>query len=235
MSSHNPANRLKRRLPVVLSATALAVAVFGSTPVGHAVGSAVTPFAKHAKRADYATNAGAVNGIRASKLPRAGQLLPLGKDGKFPASVGLAGPAGPAGPQGPKGDKGEHGAPGPIGPKGATGPKGSTGPARPAGPAGPAGPRGPSGISGWEYRTNGFGIPPKDDGVRATVGTGQVDCTDGKRALGGGVAVVNPHYLVRVLQTAPAGAEATGWVATVSNENPTSWNAYVWVMCAYVS
>ena len=96
-----------KRLPLVLSATALVVAVFGSTPVGHAVGSAIPAFAKSAGYAKQAGNASALNGIKASKQPRPGMLVPLGADGKFPASVGLVGPAGP------KGDKGDKGATGP--------------------------------------------------------------------------------------------------------------------------
>ena len=120
-----------RRLPLVLSATALVVAVFGSTPVGHAVGSAIPAFAKSAGYAKQAGNASALNGIKASKQPRAGRArCPLGADGKFPSSVGLVGPAGPAGSKGDRGDRGETGA---VGPKGATG------------PAGPVGARGPSG------------------------------------------------------------------------------------------
>jgi hypothetical protein len=38
--------------------------------------------------ANYAKNAGAVSGIRASKVATPGFLVPLGRDGKFPASVG---------------------------------------------------------------------------------------------------------------------------------------------------
>ena len=113
----------KWRLPVVLSFTALAVALLGSTSVGHAFSSGVT------KRAVFAKNAGAVNGIKASKQPRPGRLLPLGPDGKFPASVGLAGPRGL---QGPKGDKGD---------------------------TGPQGPTGAPGLSGWGYYVVGHDIP----------------------------------------------------------------------------
>jgi hypothetical protein len=120
----------KRRLPIVLAATGLAISVFGSTPVGHALSSAAAP----AKRTAYAANAGAVNGIKASRLPKPGRLVPLGPDGKFPASVGLAGP------QGPKGEKGD---------------KGNTG------PAGPQGPGGPSGLSGWGYYVSGLNISAK--------------------------------------------------------------------------
>ena len=43
-----------KRLPLVLSTTALIVAVFGSTPVGHAVASAIPPFAKSAGYAKQA-------------------------------------------------------------------------------------------------------------------------------------------------------------------------------------
>ena len=105
---------MKERLPLILSATAVVIALFGATPVGHAVVSVVPPFATHAKTADYAKNAGAVNGIKASARPRTGWLVPLGTGGKFPASVlptggGQAGPAGPQGPPGPKGDKGDPG------------------------------------------------------------------------------------------------------------------------------
>src|SRR5262249_20531583 len=108
----------RRRLPVVLATTALVFAVFGSTPVGHAVTTAVSPFATHAKKADFATNAGAVNGIKASKTPRAGFLVPLGKNGMFPASVA----GGLTGPKGEKGDKGDQGPQGPVGPKVVAGP-----------------------------------------------------------------------------------------------------------------
>ena len=61
----------------------------------------------------YAANAGAVGGIRASRTARAGYLVPLGANGKFPASVGQAGPAGPARPAGTQGPAG------PAGPSGA--------------------------------------------------------------------------------------------------------------------
>jgi hypothetical protein len=97
---------VKTRLPVVLSATALLVALLGSTPLGHAFVSAVPPLATHAKTADFAKNAGAVNGIKASKRPRAGRLVPLGSGGKFPASVGVAGPKGDTGATGPSGPAG---------------------------------------------------------------------------------------------------------------------------------
>ena len=208
-----------KRLPLVLSATALVVAVFGSTPVGHAVGSAIPAFAKSAGYAKQAGNASALNGIKASKQPQPGLLVPLGADGRFPATVGAIGPAGP------KGDKGETGA---AGTKGATG---ATGPAGARGPAGPAGPAGQSGVSGWQYLVS--------DGKAIKAGdflTWAVNCPSGKKALGGGVAVPYPNYRSRVTQSAPGGAAATGWVVTVANDYPSaSISAYAWVICATVS
>jgi len=68
----------KRRLPAIAATIAVAIAVLSTTSVGHAVGSAVAPFAK---RAGHAENAGAVNQIEASRKPRPGRLLPLGSDG----------------------------------------------------------------------------------------------------------------------------------------------------------
>ncbi len=70
--------RTRRLTKLTLAATALVVA--GS--VGEATG-AVTAV----QRAILADNAKKVSGIAASKTPTAGKLLPLGKDGTFPASV----------------------------------------------------------------------------------------------------------------------------------------------------
>src|SRR4051812_5713489 len=83
-------NISRKQLPILLSGAALTVALLGSTPVGRAVASTVPPFARHANTADFATNAGSVDGFRAASDPRPGRLLPLGRDGKFPASVGVA-------------------------------------------------------------------------------------------------------------------------------------------------
>lgn len=103
---------MRNRLPIILSATALAVALFGSTPLGNAartIAGKVPPFAK---KADYATNSGSVNGIKASRTVKPGFLIALGKNGKFPVAVGQMGPPGPHGDKGDKGDKGDAGAAG---------------------------------------------------------------------------------------------------------------------------
>lgn len=158
---------MRERLPLVLSVTALLVALFGGTPIGHAVVSAVPPFATHAKTADYAKNAGAVNGIKASRRPRAGWLVPLGKDGKFPASVGVAGPPGP---------QGRAGAAGAQGPKGDTGPKGATGPA------------GVSGLTMVQANVSATASNTLDGGVQCPTGTtvvgGGGDITSGTTYFG---------------------------------------------------
>jgi Collagen triple helix repeat (20 copies) len=100
---------------------ALAVALLASSPLGEAAGRTV---------ASYARNAGAVNGIKASRKPVRGRLLPLGRNGKFPSSVvpvvrgarGVDGAQGPRGPEGPRGPSGEPGPPGATGPAGPPGP-----------------------------------------------------------------------------------------------------------------
>lgn len=66
----------------MIASVALVVALAGTEFV-QAGASAV-------RRAVFAKNAGAVNGIKASKTPKPGRLLPLNRAGKFPASVSRA-------------------------------------------------------------------------------------------------------------------------------------------------
>jgi hypothetical protein len=131
----------RQRLTLVLSAAALLVAVVSATPDGIA-GSTV-------RVALFARNAAKVGGIAASKKPKAGKLLPLGKNGKFPASVLPAAQAGPAGPQG---------AQGPAGPAGLPGAQGSLGPRGFKGATGPAGPKGATGAQGQVGPPSGLGM-----------------------------------------------------------------------------
>jgi hypothetical protein len=107
---------MRPRLTLILSATALGVALLGSTPLGGAAVQlvrSVPPFAKqagYAKTAGFATQAGnskAVNGIKAAKTPKPGMLVPLGLNGKLPASVGAVGRRGPAGSPGAQGPAGQ--------------------------------------------------------------------------------------------------------------------------------
>jgi hypothetical protein len=114
-----------RLLPLLLCPAGLLLAALSLSPVGDAARRSV---------AAYARNAGAVNGIKASRTPRPGRLVPLGRNAKLPASVlplqrGQRGAPGPAGPSGPAG---------PVGPAGAAGAAGASGPVGPAGPPGPS-------------------------------------------------------------------------------------------------
>src|ERR1700730_6103902 len=93
---------MSKRISIVLSCVALLISLLGATGLGRAARDAAVPL--------FAKNAGAVNGINASKTPKAGELLPLGKNKQFPKSVvppgpqgsqGIQGPTGPAGPAGP--------------------------------------------------------------------------------------------------------------------------------------
>ena len=143
----------------------------------------------------------------------------------------LTGQRGPAGLQGDPGPKGDRGDQGPVGPTGPQGPQGATGPAGPQGAQGPAGPQGRSGISGWQYLTAGRVIEPDH------YASWHVDCPSGKKALGGGVASPGPAAppVTHVFETAPAGAEATGWQVGVYHESAHTATFYAWVICAYVS
>ncbi len=110
---------MNRTIPLALAA--LLVVLLAAGPAGRAAGRTVASFAK---------NAGAVNGIRASRKATAGRLVPLGRNGKFPASVvpvargarGQDGAQGPRGADGARGPAGPGGAPGPTGPAGSPGP-----------------------------------------------------------------------------------------------------------------
>lgn len=140
-------SNMKNRLPIVLSTTALVVAVLGVTPLGEAA----VKIANVVPRAMFANNSAKVDGLSASRTPKAGQLIALGKNGQFPGSViprtiavevEHEGPQGPAGPQGPQGRQGLQGPAGPAGPRGEAGPSGSDGAAGGQGPMGPQGPQG---------------------------------------------------------------------------------------------
>jgi len=98
------------KTPTILAATALAVALFGSTPLGHAAGKLVLPTnsvgAKQIQK-NSVTGLKVKNGTLTAADFAAGQLP--------------AGPKGDPGASGAKGDQGEPGAPGPAGPAGLSG------------------------------------------------------------------------------------------------------------------
>jgi adhesin HecA-like repeat protein len=90
---------------------ALALVVLTVSPAGGAARRSI---------ASFAANAGAVNGIKASRTPKPGRLVPLGRNAKLPTSV-VPTARGARGPSGPKGPAGAQGPAGPQGPAGATG------------------------------------------------------------------------------------------------------------------
>ena len=103
----------------LLVVPALVIAVLTVSSVGEAARRTVSSFAR---------NAGAVNGIKASRTPKPGRLVPLGRNAKLPAAVLPL----------RRGERGEPGRPGPGGPQGPVGAQGPAGPAGPPGTAGPA-------------------------------------------------------------------------------------------------
>lgn len=115
---------MKNRLPVVLSATALVVAVLGVTPVGQATSNSI--------QTHFAKNANFLRGKAPSIKAGKNKIPTANKSGKLDKSWGAVGARGPAG---------LPGAPGPAGP---AGPGGPAGPAGPAGAGGAQGPPGPS-------------------------------------------------------------------------------------------
>jgi Collagen triple helix repeat (20 copies) len=163
---------MKKPIAITALVVALALAAFGATQAGQAAVGAV-------KVALFAKNSGKLNGLRASKTPKPGRLLPLGKNGKFPASVvpTVTGPAGPKGDPGTRGPKGDPGLPGPKGNPGLPGPKGDKGdPGQPGAP-GPAGPSGYEVVAG-----SSFSLTP------GQTGSGGAACPLGKVVLAGGIS-----------------------------------------------
>jgi hypothetical protein len=198
------------RKATVLAATALIVAVFGSTPIGQAAGSLILP-----RNSVGATQLkqNAVTGLKVKD----GSLMPSDfKAGSLPA--GPKGDAGPQGAQGPAGPKGATGAQGLVGPKGATGA---------AGQAGPAGPAGPPGVTGYQFATtsvNALG------GKYTFVHTA---CPSGKKALGGGVWTQLKDE--QIVDSSPS-TDSAGWNVRIYNSNGgVDWPVKVYAICAYVS
>ena len=83
---------MKHRLPLMLSAAALAVALLSNGPLVSAASGVVrhalfADKARIAAQANFAKTAGAINGIKASRTPKAGRLIPLNASSLLPASV----------------------------------------------------------------------------------------------------------------------------------------------------
>jgi hypothetical protein len=205
---------MSHRVATTLSALALAVSILGVTPFGNAAFRAL-PVAKRA------LNAGAVNGIRASKTPKPNQLLALDAHAALPAGV-LVGPKGPPGAQGDRGPKGDAGA----GPKGDAG---DTGPAGDAGDTGAVGATGPSGFSNWEE----VAAIQADDG---TAIKGQaVVCPTGKRVVSGGY-VLTGAAKSSVIANSNYALNETAWIAEARRYSASGvWGMQIYAVCVKVT
>jgi len=158
------------KTPVILAATALAVAAFGAAPLGHAAGKLILP----------------TNSVGSKQLKVSSVTSQKVKDGTLTASDFAAGQL-PAGPRGPKGDNGDAGPQGPRGDAGAAGSPGALG------PKGDTGERGEPGIPGAKGDTGAPGVSGYQIVTGTTVliapgasGSATATCPVGKKALGGG-------------------------------------------------
>jgi hypothetical protein len=212
---------MKARLPLLLSLTALVVAVFVPQTIGSAALKAGGAVVKHAlfadrarharfardavhatkadragkaKRADLALNAAAVNGIHASRTRTPNMLLPLDANGKLPSSVGAVGPVGPVGP------------------------------------AGRTGPTGPVGVSAEVLVT-------ADSSTNSnTVKSRNVSCPSGKKVLGGGAAVNVTSNSLAITRSSPS-TDLTTWTAEAQETAAFAgnWRVTVYAVCASVA
>jgi hypothetical protein len=115
---------MRQRMPIVVSVTALVIAILGATSLGEAASNAV--------RATFAQNAGKLRGFAPSKKSKKNTVVVRGANGKIdraslPLTRGPRGPAGPTGLTGPTGPTGLAGPVGATGAAGAQGPKGDKG------------------------------------------------------------------------------------------------------------
>jgi hypothetical protein len=109
---------MRQRAPIVLSITALVVAVLAATPLGQATAKKVAakfpPFARTAGFARLSGNSNKLNNHKSTLRGLPGTIPVVGVNGKLPASIGAVGPQGPAGPAGAAGAKGDRGPAGPT-------------------------------------------------------------------------------------------------------------------------
>lgn len=91
----------KSKIPTAAAFTALAVAVLGATPVGHAAGKLVLG------KGSVGTSQLKRNAVTSAKVKNRSLLAADFKKGQLPA-----GPQGPKGDQGPRGEQGPKGDPG---------------------------------------------------------------------------------------------------------------------------
>ena len=205
----------KSNTAIIIAATALVVAVFGSTPLGHAAGNLI-----------LARNSVGAAQLKTSAVtsPKIRQNAVTGlkvKDGTLLAADFKPGQL-PAGPQGPKGDSGPHGA------KGDPGPQGDAGAQGPKGDPGAQGSAGLPGLSGWETVTKWSGTDstsPKQ--VIAT-------CPAGKRVVGTGAYTPGGVTPVAVTRIDTIGENQVHVGAFEIAATPDDWQVAAQAICANV-
>ncbi len=211
---------MRHRAPLVLAATALALAVVGSTPLGRAAGerlAAVVPFAKTSGYARFAGDSSKLNGRRSTLAGAPGTIPVVGRNGRLPAAIGAVGPQGPQGAQGLRGPKGDRGEKGPKGDKGE---------------------KGDAGATTVVLRRTSYTLAPNGSAFGASVA-----CEPGERALSGGAGnfagyVTGPDEFLGGVPTpgtpqalAPGGTP-TGWAVSIRNPTTLTRTYTVWVVCA---
>jgi Collagen triple helix repeat (20 copies) len=187
---------VKTKLNTIIAVTALAVAVLGATPIGHAAAKFVLP--TNSVGAGQLKN-NAVSGKKIAKNAITGAKV---KNGTLTAAKFQAGQL-PAGPQGTKGDPG------------AQGPKGDQGIQGIQGNQGQKGDKGDPGATKVTKRTSwGAAIGA------GTLGSAQALCQAGETLTGGGyyyTGTSNAHALI--YNNGPNNA-ATGWYVGLRNDGP---------------
>jgi hypothetical protein len=199
-----------------VAVTALAVAVLGATPLGHAAARVVLP----------------TNSVGATQIKKDAVTSGKVKNGSLLAADFKAGqlPSGAIGPQGPKGDAG---APGAQGEPGAQGPAGATGATGAAGAKGDQGDPGPAAGSTAVIRRSAHWISAGTDGWW------YVNCLAGERATGGGAmfndvlpgdAIEMSRPIDKSSQT-PDGGVPIGWLAYAHNGGASDRLLFVTAVC----
>jgi hypothetical protein len=202
---------VKNRLPVVLSATALVVAVLGVTPVGHATSDAL--------QTHFARNANFLRGKAPSIKAGKNKIPAANKAGKLDASWGAVGARGAQGPPGANGAPGSQGPAGPAGAKGDKGDKGDTGAT------------GGPGISGLVR----ISVESAFNTVSAKSVT--ANCPAGKKVVGTGSEIAGGLGSVVIDDLTPlsngTSVLASGYL--VPGQATTTWSITAYALCATVA
>jgi hypothetical protein len=219
---------LKPRFSPIVAVTALVVAVFGSTPLGHAAARMVLP------SNSVGTTQIKSNAVTGLKVKDGTLLAGDFKAGQLPAGLqGQKGEKGDAGAAGPKGDNGAGGATGPQGPAGDPGAQGPKGDKGDKGDAGSAGAPGPAAGATAVIRRSYHNIPGNSDGWW------RVYCSAGERATGGGAFFVDviPGDAIMMSRATNAqdqtidGTAPTGWLVYVHNGDASTRQLFVNAVC----